>query len=68
MIPRVLESSEFRIDLTRISPEEARAYLEGLNLRERGNFRRAQAWFDHCARIRENPSSNIAPREGASDR
>lgn len=66
MISRRLSREEFEIDPDRVSADEARAYLDAMNVRERNNHGRTQAWFDHCARIRANPGSNIVPRKPSS--
>ena len=44
----------YQVDSRFISANEAIEYLVGLTPRDRKNFRRTQAWFDHCARIRSH--------------
>jgi len=63
-----MEPAEYVVDFILITPDEAGDYLDGLTGRERSNHRRIQAWFDHCARIRRNPSSLIALAERQADR
>ena len=52
--------SNFDIDPSVISTEEAEAYIQ--RYRERLHPRRIQAWFDQCARIRKH-SSYVAPAD-----
>jgi hypothetical protein len=63
-----MERAEFDVDFAHITPAEADEYLDGLQGRERSNRRRTQAWFDHCARIRAEPSSKITGVERQSHR
>jgi hypothetical protein len=58
-----MEPSEYLVDPELITADEAVDYIDGLSGRDRTNHRRIQAWFDHCARIRRNPSSLIALAE-----
>jgi len=62
-----MEPIEYDVDFILITPDEAGDYLDGLTGRDRTNHRRIQAWFDHCARIRRNPSSLIALAERHAD-
>ena len=55
---RVPAEKRYEVDSRFISANEAIEYLVGLTPRDRKNFRRTQAWFDHCARIRSHLSSN----------
>ncbi len=54
-----MKPSDFDVDGDFISIEEVDEYLIGLTGRERRNYRRIQAWINHCKRIRSHPSSMI---------
>ena len=60
-----MKPSDFDVDGDFISLEEVDEYLIGLTGRERRNYRRIQAWINHCKRIRSHPSSMI-PQLGMS--
>jgi hypothetical protein len=63
-----MERADYTVDFARITPAEADDYLADLRGRDRENRRRIQAWFDHCARIRADPSSMITAAERHSHR
>ena len=54
-----MKPSDFDVDARFVSLEEVDEYLIGLTGRERRNYRRIQAWINHCTRIRSHPSSMI---------
>ena len=61
-----MKPSDFDVDGSFVSLEEVDEYLIGLTGRERRNYRRIQAWINHCKRIRSHPSSMI-PQLGLAE-